>query len=209
LPDLNQRLLRPELSAWSCSWLSCPAQCICGCPPRMAVARIGCCTGRLRLTLDHQLGNERERSCDQYRRRSAATCPVREYPPDTLVVRPIGHAAGTIMGTEHLLANSARVRTSYRRGVVYRRSLGDLAFRCPAQSTRVVCRCGQLWWSTADFGPSCRCFGAGVGVELVVGHDAPQGLGGLGLVDLGQAAAASKRVSSLLLSRRTQSIIES
>jgi len=85
----------------------------------------------------------------------------------------------------------------------------DLAFRCPAQSTRVVCRCGQLWWSTADFGPSCRCFGAGVGVELVVGHDAPQGLGGLGLVDLGQAAAASKRVSSLLLSRRTQSIIES
>ena len=35
--------------------------------------------------------------------------------------------------------------------------------------------------------PVRRCFGAGVGVERVVGHDAAQGLGGLGLVDFGQS----------------------
>jgi hypothetical protein len=51
------------------------------------------------------------------------------------------------------------------------------------------------WQSTADFGQSCRRFGAGIGVERVVGHDAAQGHSGLGLVHFGQSCRRLKRVS--------------
>ena len=56
-----------------------------------------------------------------------------------------------------------------------------------AQSTGVVCRCGQPWWSTADFGQSRRRFGAGIGVERVVGHDAAQSLGAPGWIVFGHS----------------------
>src|SRR5215813_13024519 len=38
--------------------------------------------------------------CDQDRRRSAASSPIRECPPDALAVRYIGHAAGTLTAPE-------------------------------------------------------------------------------------------------------------
>jgi hypothetical protein len=42
---------------------------------------------------DYQHGNERGKHCGQHRRSSVALCLVRECPPGTLVVQPIGHVA--------------------------------------------------------------------------------------------------------------------
>ena len=49
-----------------------------------------------------------------------------------------------------------------------------------------------------DFGQSCRCFGAGIGIEGLIGHDAAQGLGRLGLVDFGQSCRRLKAVVMLV-----------
>ena len=46
--------------------------------------------------VNYQLGNEREKHCDQHHRRSVLpSCTVRERPPDAMVARLIGHTAGT------------------------------------------------------------------------------------------------------------------
>ena len=50
------------------------------------------------------------------------------------------------------------------------------------------------WWSTADFGQSCRCFGAGVGVERVVSHDAAEGFGAPDWIVFGQSERRLKTV---------------
>lgn len=68
--------------------------CVCCCLLKVVMVRLGCCTP---LLYDYQLGNERRECCNQHRRSSAASCPVRQCPSYALMARLIGHTAGTIM----------------------------------------------------------------------------------------------------------------
>jgi hypothetical protein len=49
----------------------------------------------MRRDRGYQLGKERNKRPGPHRRSSPALCPVRECPPHTLAVPPIGHAPGT------------------------------------------------------------------------------------------------------------------
>jgi hypothetical protein len=73
-------------------------------------------------------------------------------------------------------------------------SRSSRCLRCSRRPRRSRCKAGEGLGSLGrvDFGKSCRCFGADVGVELVVSHDAAQGLGGQGLIDLGQSCRRLK-----------------
>jgi hypothetical protein len=97
---------------------------------------------------DYQLGNEFRKRSGQYDRRLAAAWPVRERPPDTLIVRSIGHAAGTIIELSICLQStpglSATVADLAISTSVHRSQTGFVGFRC-----------GQLWWS-ASVSPTWR-----------------------------------------------------
>ena len=66
--------------------------------------------------------------------------PVRERPPDTLIVLPIGHAAGTIIELSTCLQSTSMLS----------RTVVELALNGLTRSFQMVSvgfRCGQDWWS--------------------------------------------------------------